>query len=470
MHADRDVLIFLALQYPDAVTTRDYKGDLIIHSVLDQGKADIPKRSTIELLLQWNPQSVQMKSNFDDGSCPLGIAFRAGQTTKIVEKIIAERIRQHITHFEIGSWKNYVLDWKGSSRLVHELLPKLFLTSFTCEPESYTTEGFVHLVEYLVKDYRIEELTLSLPLMVTNTNTTTNNSISNRNSNNGCNEGESFLRFLRLNSTVRELSLSRKELPAMTIKNGTNILLEGLRGNETLESLSISGLFVMQSKELGILIASAPETLVIEHLMIEKKWKSKNTLHWGTSKLKNFTIRNPKMRGDILEKLLGALPMLYGLRKLELDFSGPQTDNDLKFLMDDRDVTPGLIALLEKNRLRSLIIKGLNVEIRALSWILHTNSSLRVLHVDTKLNELPMKVQCLLTALEHNNTTLEDIRFHCDYQLEEQLADDSDDGAGRRSKHGVGVTFKYVTDPAIQFFTQRNRALKREKLRQVTIH
>ena len=446
VHADHDVINFLAFQHPNAVKERDYKGDLIIHSVLGQGKHDIPKRTTIELLLKLNPASLRAKSA--DGACPLGVAFRAKQSAKIMEKIIGIRIKQQITSFEIGEWKDYILDAKDMSRLSFELFPKLFLTSLTCEPLAYSDDGFVYLMEYLAQDTRIEQLALSFPPLNDRKNA-------------------AFLRFLRLNSTVLQLKLSRN-VSQWTLGNGVDSLLQGLELNSFIQHLTVSGLFLLSSFEAGFLISRAPETLVLENIMIENKWKSGNSTHWGTSKVKSLTIRNCKMSGKCLDKLLGALPKLYGLRDLTLDFSGPQDQHDAEYL-NGRDITPQLIALLERNRLRSLIVQGLNIEPMTLSNALHANSSLRVLHMDALWNDLPMKTQCLVGALIEDNTTLEDIRFHCDYKLVEERAKEGETKAGEGG-HRILTTFQYVEDPALMFYTERNRKERRRRLLEVAIH
>ena len=443
VHADHDVINFLAFMHPRAVAERDYKGDLIIHSVLGQGVHDIPKRTTIELLLSLNPESLHERSA--DGACPLGVAFRAKQGPKILEKIICIRIQQQITSFEIGEWKDYILDAKDVSRLSFELFPKLFLTSLTCAPLAYSEAGFIYLMEYLMQDNRIEELTLSVPPL---------------------NEPKAiaFLRFLRLNSTIRQLQLTRNH-SQWTLGNGIECILDGLHLNNSIQHLTMAGVFLFSSDQLGCLISRAPETLVLDDLLVENKWNWENSKEWGTSKVKSLTIRNVKMGGKCLDKLLGAMPTLYALRDLTLDFSVPQDLHDAEFL-NGRDVTPQIVALLEKNRIRSLDIKGLHVEIMSLTQALRNNTSLRVLHMDALWNELPMKVQCLVHILENENRSLEDIKFHCESEL---LGDDQQSELDEVEDTSIGNICQLVEDPALTFYTERNRCQRRQKLLNVPI-
>ena len=440
VHADHDVINFLAFMHPEAVRERDYKGDLIIHSVLGQGVHDIPKRTTIELLLKLYPKSLHERSA--DGACPLGVAFRAKQGPKILENIISIRIQQQITSFEIGEWKDYILDAKDVSRLSFEIFPKLFLTSLTCEPLAYSEAGFVYLMEYLMQDNRIEELSLSYPPL---------------------NEPkiEAFLRFLNLNSTVRQLRLTRNA-SQWTLGNGVDSILEGLYLNNSIQHLTIAGVFLFSCDQLGSLISRAPETLVLDDILVENKWKRGNSVDWGTSKVKNLTIRNVKLGGKCLDRLLGTMPKLYALRDLTLDFSIPQDFHDVEFL-NGRDITPQIVALLEKNRIRSLNIRGLNIEIMSLTQALRNNSSLRILHMDALWNELPMQVQCLVHILENDNRSLEDIKFYC----ESELLDENK--LGEVEDASIATICQLVEDPALTFYTERNRCQRRQKLLNVPI-
>ena len=179
-------------------------------------------------------------------------------------------------------------------------------------------------------------------------------------------------------------------------------------------------------------------------------------------------MRNTKISGKCLDKLLGAMAKLYSLRDLTLDFSLPQDIHDAEFL-NGRDITPQIIVLLEKNRLRSLSIKGLHLDIMSLAQALRNNTSLRVLHIDSLWSELPTRVQCLVQVLEEENRSLEDIKFHC---LSELLDEDEASEATYNdnvSTYRSANIWQLVEDPALTFYTDRNRCQRREKLLKVPI-
>jgi len=432
VHADYDVLEFLANKYPDAAKKRDHKGDLIIHSILSQGKEFIPRRKTVDLLLDLYPGSLSKATT--DGACPLGAAFRAGQSTKIMERIIEKRHEQGISSFYIGEWNAYKMDAKDASRLCCELFPKLRLKTFHCDPASYTADGFICLMECISNDNLIEEFSVAFPKLDTKMS-------------------DAFLKVLRQNRTIRKLRLTRRD-GMWSHDAGIDTLLQGTSLNSSLQTLCLSGLFLMSSFEFAFLVAKGPKKLILEDIMVENQWRSANSAKWVGSSVKNLTIRNCKMSGKCLDKMLASLVQLPVLKDLSLDFTGPEDSHDAKHL-NGRDITTPIIGLLKHNWLKSLKVQGLNMEMRHLSVELGTNTSLKLLHMDALRNTISMNVQCLVAALIDDNRTLEEVKFHCDYKY------DPDNGKTGQMKR----SFDYVEDPAITFYTDRNKKENKRKPR-----
>ncbi|CAB9506508.1 expressed unknown protein [Seminavis robusta] len=432
VHADGDVIEFLANKYPMAVEARDNKGDLIIHSVLSQGKDAIPRRKTVERLLDLYPESLRQPNH--EGVCPLGIAFRARQSSKIIDRIIEKRLEEGIHSFEMIGWKDFELNAKEVSRFGVELFPKLDLKALWCEPDSYGDDGFAYLMEYLMGDRTIEKLSLSFPPL------------------DGRGKGAALLNFFRNNITVRHLSLSRN-VAMWSQANGMDYLLQGMGYNPAILSLQLSGLFLMSSFELGYLISRSPKKLILNNVMVSSKWATANVKQWGTSMVTDLTLRNCKMRGKCLDKFLDGLKNLPALKRLTLDFTMPEDKHDEKYLKG-RDITKPILSLLKNGNLEGLILQGLTMDIRKLSVKLNKDTTLKKLRIDSLRSELSMTVGCLVGALINDNRTLEDIKFHCDYDYEKtQPALDGSDVAVPR--------FEIVEDPAIKYYTTRNRTGKK---------
>jgi hypothetical protein len=407
---------------------------LTIHCVLSQGKDAIPRRKTIERLLELYPQSLRETNS--EGACPLGIAFQAEQDKKVIKKIIDARLEQDIHSLDIADSKDFELGANEVSRLADEILPHLQLTSLRCEPAAYTDEGFVYLMEYLRHDQSIETLTLAFPSL------------------DGGNKGKAFLEFFKYNITVRQLVLTRKAT-MWSFGSGVDYLLQGLGNISALNSLQLSGVFLMSGFELGFLIAKAPMQLILNQTMLSSKLSKTHSKLWEGSLVGDLTLRNLKMRGKCLDKLLEGLKLLPALKKVKLDFATPVDEHDEKHLKG-RDVTKQVLSLLKHGQLESLIVQGLCVDIRQLSGRLCKNTTLKVLHVDALRSEVPFMVGCLVGALTEKNRSLEEVKFHSDYNYEqtEEALDGTQIPVPR---------FTYVEDPAIKFYTTRNRCGKRHR-------
>lgn len=424
VHAEYDVITFLLDKCPEAVMSRDYKGDLAIHSVLGQGKEQIPKRKTVNLLLELYPECVAETNS--DGACPLAVAFRNHRDNKIMDKIIEKRLAQGVDSFKLLAWEGSELQAADVSRLTMEVLPKLKLNSFRCEPEGYTKDGFCYLMEALTSNDTIEKLILAFPPL------------------NGGGRSQQFLRFLKKNYTVKHLTLTRN-LNLWSRASGVDSLLQGLKKNETLETLRLSGLFLLSSFEVGYLVSQAPHKLVLNTVMIESRWRAGNHSNWADSKVEDLTIRNCKMRGSTLDRILEALQKLPMLEKLTLDFSNPEDKHDAENLKN-RDITKPIAALLKLDRLEYLELHGLKVDIHKLK--LHNNKTLKTLRLDSERDNLSLNVGVMASAFVKGNTSLQEVKFHCDYNHEKMEPDG--DGQMRPS-------YDLVDDPAINYYTGLNR-------------
>lgn len=399
-----DVIIFLAKQYPRAVSLRESMNSerlpLPINEFLRKAIHDGRFSSTdiIEVLktfLDIYPESIQIEDIHHE--TPVTKAIVYGYPNEVIDFLLG-KFPDTATSCTISNGNRQFFPFFDQVVVnnLEKLLPRL--THLQCGYRRWDDVAFLHFLVALWDNYSVTDFHLTLPDL----------------------HGQyayGLEGLLKYNRTIIRMTLTAAETPPEGINDA---IVRGLEKNHTLEHLGLDGPFQMAWNELVRFIENAPQCLLLqEHARKWKYWPLNVDVNPDVdivtkrhSRLTDLRVRNCHFPISFFKALLSNLALLPSLKRLTLDYVEKEKDGSNSRLHHIRnsDFTTAIVPIVEGSSLESLILKRVFVSIPRLCQVLKYNVSLKWLCIDA-WNPV-FEMQCLTKVLENNNTTLLYVDFH----------------------------------------------------------
>jgi hypothetical protein len=403
--ADTDVIRFLVTEFPAALTIQNSARRLPVHdavrnvtmSSVDDDPRQINYRrltssATIRFLIDSYPGCMARPDN--DGRFLLESVLYHGYGVDLFTYMI-ERYPLSFQVFRCGG-PNMLLDFPTSRAMTQLFSTNKSIQTFRCDPLSWTTAGFVFLMNYLASNTSLESLEfLSFPgdLVVDHQDA-----------------AEGFVHFLEHNSSLQELSISIPKQPNL-LHNVADACLHLIA--DALESNTNSGLQLLELKQTVVtncysvksilLMAGSPKELVFDQVTFRPPTGTLNPHGVDDPRglIESVTFRTCHIDQPTLQDIFENLAVMPSLRRLKLDFN-PAAPGLTQ--VEGLNLTDPLRQLLAGNRLERLDLSPVyKFDLSLLTDVLTRNTSLETF----RGAPCYLVVDALLQIL-HHNTTLTD--------------------------------------------------------------